>query len=46
MAEAFEATADHRELARTGAELAAAQALLDEAEEKWLALATEAEEAR
>ena len=32
-------------LARTGAELAAAQALLDEAEEKWLALATEAEEA-
>ncbi len=43
LAERFEGTADHRELAHVGAELAAAQARLDEAEERWLALASEAE---
>ena len=46
LAEAFAATADHRELAPIGAELAAAEARLDEAEERWLALAEEAEAAR
>lgn len=35
--------ADHRELARIGDELAAAQQELDTAEERWLALAAEAE---
>jgi ATP-binding cassette subfamily F protein uup len=35
--------ADHRELARIGDELAAAQHELDAAEERWLALAAEAE---
>jgi ATP-binding cassette subfamily F protein uup len=34
---------DHIEMNRLGAELAAAQAALDEAEERWLALAEEAE---
>jgi ABC transport system ATP-binding/permease protein len=43
LAESFGATADHRELAKTGAELAAAQGQLDDAEERWLALAEEAE---
>ena len=46
LAEAFAATADHRELAPIGADLAAAEARLDEAEERWLALAEEAEAAR
>jgi hypothetical protein len=36
-------TQDHIELNRLGAELAAAQAALDEAEERWLTLAEEAE---
>ena len=36
-------TTDHREMARLGDELATAQAALDEAEERWLALAEEAE---
>ncbi len=35
--------ADHRELARIGGELAAAQRVLDAAEERWLELAAEAE---
>ena len=35
--------ADHRELARIGDQLAAAQQLLDDAEERWLELAAEAE---
>ncbi len=43
LAEAFESTAGHRDLAQTGAALAAAQAQLDDAEERWLALAEEAE---
>ena len=43
VAEAFEITGDHRDLARLGAELAAAQADLDGAEERWLAVAEEAE---
>jgi hypothetical protein len=34
---------DHIEMNRLGAELAAAQAALDEAEERWLTLAEEAE---
>jgi ATP-binding cassette subfamily F protein uup len=46
LGEAFEASADHRDLARIGAELAAAQAQLDDAEERWLTLATEAEASR
>jgi ABC transport system ATP-binding/permease protein len=45
LAQLFEAAADHRELARVGADLAAAQARLDDAEERWLSLATEAEAA-
>jgi ATP-binding cassette subfamily F protein uup len=43
LAEAFETTADHRDLARLGAALATAQSHLDDAEERWLALAEEAE---
>ncbi len=43
VAEAFETTGDHRDLARLGEELAAAQADLDRAEERWLAVAEEAE---
>jgi ABC transport system ATP-binding/permease protein len=43
LAEAFETTGDHRDLARLGAELATAQADLVDAEERWLALAEEAE---
>ena len=46
LAEEFAGASDHQELARIGADLAAAQALLDEAEEKWLELAEEAETAR
>ena len=41
--DALTATQDHVELHRLGAELVAAQAALDEAEEIWLALAEEAE---
>jgi predicted nucleic acid-binding Zn-ribbon protein len=37
--EALTATADHREITRLGEELAAAQAVLDQAEEHWLDLA-------
>ncbi len=37
-------TAEHEQLVRLSADLAAAQAKLDAAEEQWLALATEAEE--
>jgi ATP-binding cassette subfamily F protein uup len=37
------AATDHRELTRMGAELAAVQSELEEAEERWLALAEEAE---
>jgi ATP-binding cassette subfamily F protein uup len=43
LAAAFETTADHQDLARLGTELATAQARLDDVEEKWLALAEEAE---
>ena len=43
IAEVFETTTDHRDLARLGAELAAAQGRLADAEERWLALAEEAE---
>jgi ATP-binding cassette subfamily F protein uup len=39
-------TADHLELARLGAELTGVQAALDEAEERWLELAEEAEARR
>ena len=41
--EALAGTSDHREMVRLGDELAAAQVALDEAEERWLALAEEAE---
>ncbi len=41
--ESLAATADHKELTRLGAELAEAQLALDEVEERWLALAEEAE---
>ncbi len=37
------AAADHREMARLGDELTSAQVALDEAEERWLSLAEEAE---
>lgn len=46
LADAFEAAADHRDLAQIGGELAAAQAQLDAAEERWLVLAEEAETPR
>ncbi len=46
VAAALTSTADHREMTRLGDELAAAQTALDEAEERWLALAEEAESAR
>lgn len=39
----LQAALDHRELAALGERLAAAQAAVDEAEERWLALAGEAE---
>lgn len=38
------AATDHRELTRLSDELAAAQRVLDAAEERWLELAAEAEE--
>jgi ATP-binding cassette subfamily F protein uup len=41
--EALAGTVDHRELSKLGGELAAVQSELDEAEERWLALAEEAE---
>ncbi len=41
--EALTATADHQELTRLGGELAEAQRALDEAEERWLSLAEQAE---
>jgi ATP-binding cassette subfamily F protein uup len=44
--EALVATVDHVELARLGGDLTAVQAALDEAEERWLALAEEAEAGR
>ncbi|MCU1490455.1 MAG: transporter related protein [Acidimicrobiaceae bacterium] len=44
VAERFEGAAGHEELSRLGAELAAAQTRLEEAEERWLALAEESEE--
>ena len=43
VAGALTGTADHREMVRLGDELASAQVALDEAEERWLALAEEAE---
>ena len=43
LVEAMAATADHQELARIGVDLAAVQAQVEEAEEKWLELAEEAE---
>ena len=46
LAVAFETAADHQDLARIGGELAAAQAQLTDAEERWLALAEEAEAVR
>ncbi len=46
LAAAFELAGDRHELATIGADLAAAQARLDEAEERWLAVAEEAETAR
>ena len=44
--ETLTGTHDHQEMRRLGAELAAAQAELDSAEERWLALAEEAESER
>jgi ATP-binding cassette subfamily F protein uup len=44
--DALAATVDHVELRRLGTELADAQREIDEAEERWLALAEEAEAAR
>ena len=41
--EALAATDDHHELARLGGELTAAQVALEQAEQRWLALAEEAE---
>ena len=46
LAAAFAGATDHRELAAIGADLAIAQGRLDEAEERWLELAEEAESAR
>ena len=46
LAAALAGTSDHRELAAIGAELAALQSRLDEAEERWLEVAEEAEAAR
>jgi hypothetical protein len=43
IAETLTATDDHVEMNRLGAELAAAQAALNAAEETWLALAEDAE---
>jgi hypothetical protein len=43
IAEALTATHDHVEMNRLGAELAAAQAALSDAEETWLVLAEDAE---
>ncbi len=43
MAADLTAAADHREMARLGDELTSAQVALDEAEERWLSLAEEAE---
>jgi ATP-binding cassette subfamily F protein uup len=43
VAGALTGTADHRAMVRLGDELAAAQVALDEAEDRWLALAEEAE---
>jgi ATP-binding cassette subfamily F protein uup len=43
LAATMAAMSDHEELARVGTELAALQALLDAAEERWLSLAEEAE---
>jgi ATP-binding cassette subfamily F protein uup len=42
IAAAFESAADHQQMALLGAQLAEAQARLDEAEERWLVLAEEA----
>jgi ATP-binding cassette subfamily F protein uup len=46
LVEAMAAATEHEELARIGRKLAAAQASLDDAEERWLALAEEAEQGR
>lgn len=43
LAKSFEAAVDHRDLTRIGSELATIQALLSDSEERWLALAEEAE---
>ena len=45
-AELVAAGADHKELARLGAQLAAGQSRVDAAEERWLSLADEAESLR
>ena len=45
LVEALTSTADHAELARIGQELADVQSHVDEAEERWLVLAEEAESA-
>jgi ATP-binding cassette subfamily F protein uup len=44
--DALTGTADHREMARLGDELNAAQTELDRAEERWLELAERSESAR
>ena len=46
LVEAMRGLVDHVELARVGSDLAAAQASLDEAEERWIALAELAEAAK
>jgi hypothetical protein len=45
-AELVAAGADHKELVRLGAQLATSQSRVDAAEERWLALADEAESLR
>jgi hypothetical protein len=46
LAEALASATDHQQMADAGSQLAAAQAALDEMEERWLAVAEEAESSR
>jgi hypothetical protein len=46
LAEALAAATDHQQMADAGSQLATVQAALDEMEERWLAVAEEAESSR
>jgi ATP-binding cassette subfamily F protein uup len=46
LAEALAAATDHQQMADAGLQLASVQAVLDEAEDRWLAVAEEAESVR